>query len=137
MKDFVTAVTADKTEPIGPDITFTVDGYELVARAPGPGQMTLLLAAVGDTITDQQSVADSINWLFSLLEGEDRRHLKVRLLDNEDPFGAEEVAAILQYLIEEWSGKDSDKRSDSRSSRSRTGARSTGTRSTRASTPSA
>lgn len=135
MKDFVTAAKAqladDDEQSFGFDVPFTVDKgtdkeREMVAVKPSDGQVTIFLAMAGDDLAANTEVmSQSISFLYSLLTPEDKRYLKRRLLDVNDDFGAVEVAEILSYILEEWSGKDSGSRTDSRRSRRPAGTRST------------
>lgn len=131
MKDFVTAAKDHASEEFGFDVPFRVDKggpkeREMVAHKPSDGQITVFIAMAGDDLAaNSEVVAQSINFLYSLLEQEDRRYLRKRLLDMEDEFGAEEIANILSYILEEWSGKASGSRTDSPRSRPSTGPRST------------
>lgn len=122
MKEFITAARRleDEDVEVGHDVPFSVDGREIVAHAPTSSQFTLFMAAAVVGVSDADAIATSINFLFELLEPEDQRYLKRRLLVRNDDFGAEEIAEILSFLIEEWSGERPTKPSSaSANSRSR------------------
>lgn len=134
MKEFVTAVQAEDDADIFPDVEFKVDGEALTAYGPTSGQYALMIAAMGDMVSTPQYIATSINFLFSLLDTEDRQYIQQKLFDREDPFGAREIADILVFLVEEWSGRPTKSPSDSATSRSNGGRKSTATKRTGAST---
>jgi hypothetical protein len=67
-----------------------------------------------------------MNFFNSVLSVEDARYIRRRLLDMNDDFAADELIAILQWIMEEWSGKSGTSQGDSRASRRANGQRSTG-----------
>lgn len=129
MKEFITAkkrADADGDAEVMPDVEFTVDKHSIVAHGPTSSQLTLFMAAATGYGSDQDAIATSINFLWELMEPEDQRYLKRRLLVAADPFGAEDIADILTFLIQEWSSERPTKSSSgSVNSRSRSGSGST------------
>lgn len=133
MKEFQTAVKAQvaEDEDFGFDVDFEVDKgtdkeRKIVAHKPSDGQMTVLMAFVGDDLrSNAESVSAALTFFNSVLEIEDARYIRRRLLDMHDPFGADEVIAILTYLMEEWSGKSGTSQPASRGSRRQNGRSST------------
>lgn len=134
MKEFQTAVKAAvaEEEDFGFDLEFIIDkGVEgrerkIVAHKPSDGQMTVLMAFVGDDLrSNAESVSAALTFFNSVLEIEDARYIRRRLLNMNDPFGANEVIDILTYLMEEWSGKSGTSQGGSRASRRQNGRSST------------
>lgn len=135
MKEFITAAVATDEER-AEDIEIRVDGRDILVEGPGSGQLSLLMAALGDTSTEPFAVATMINFLFSMIGPSDARYLKSKLFDRDDPFGAKEISDILIYLVEEWSGRPTESRDASTTSRGRTGRTSTAASPRKASTRS-
>jgi hypothetical protein len=129
IKEFNTAakrVDADDDAEIMADVEFMVDKRKIVAHGPTSSQMTLFMSAATGYGSDADAIATSINFLWELMEDEDARYLKRRLLKADDKFGADDIANILTYLIEEWSGgRPTKPSSGSANSRSRSGSGST------------
>jgi len=128
MKSFSTAAknAEQKDESVGADVSFEFDGRTVLALAPTSAQMAVFLAAFSDQSGFGDSVAGIINFFHSLFERQDAVYFKRRLLDKNDPFDISDVTAILEYLIEEWSGHPTQPPSVSYPSESLGGPRLTG-----------
>jgi hypothetical protein len=133
MREFTTAIKAQEAEEgdFGFDLEFIIDKggdkeRKMTAYKPSEGQMTVLMAYVGDDLrTNAESVAAALNFFNSVLDVGDARYLRRRLLDKDDPFGPVEIIEILQWIMEEWSGKSGTSQGGSRASRRANGQRST------------
>ena len=121
MKEFMTAVQA-VTDQID-WIEFSQDGYVCRAvRTPSDGQVAFLMGRSGRHTPTQEKIAAILNFFDSTLDDETQVYISGRLLDPKDPFGLEEVQAILHFLMEEWSGNPTGSYSGSTTPPSPTGA---------------
>lgn len=137
MKDFVTAVVAEDDENDGA-ISFKHNDTEVTFFKPSEGQEIMLLAMGGRGMA-RDAVANFIQLFFELMDNDTQRYFSDILLDRKSGFGVYSeggIFDIFENLMEEWSGKDSQKPSASRASRRATGAKSTATTPVRASTSS-
>jgi hypothetical protein len=137
MREFVTAAKAvqDEGDTFGHDTMMKVDGREVWFMPATEGQMALLLSTDMLPTTDRISIG--VNLFFGLLRDDrDSDHFRTRMFDRKDPFGAGEIAEIVQALIEEWSGDPTQESSDSTPSPPSTGASSTARAPRKASTRS-
>src|SRR3954467_895480 len=116
MKEFITEVvetvidgetTEERTYP------FKIDGRECAAYKPKDGQFALLVAMIGDNSGWRTQAEGIINFFLNIVTPLDRVYFANRLLDRKDTFDVENVADILMYLIEEWSGNPTQESSDS------------------------
>ena len=126
MREFVTAAKAvqDDGDTFGRDTMMKVDGREVWFMPATEGQMALLLSTDMLPTTDRISIG--VNLFFGLLRDDrDSDHFRGRMFDRKDPFGAGEIAEIVQALIEEWSGDPTQESSDSTGSPPPTGESST------------
>lgn len=126
VREFTTAAKAadrrDDAELPEP-VTFTIDGRDVIFNPPTPGQLAMAVAVTG--MTDVQATADIINFFINLLGPNDQRFFRSRLFSPDDDFGPEEITAIVQGLIEEWSARPTKQPSDYLPSQSSDGRRST------------
>lgn len=137
MREFVTAAKAveDEGDTFGHDTTMKIDGRDVRFMPATEGQMALLLSTDMLPTTDRISIG--VNLFFNLLRDDtDSDHFRQRMFDRKDPFGAGEIAEIVQSLIEEWSGDPTQESSDSTGSPPPTGASSTAPARRKASTRS-
>lgn len=137
MREFVTAAKAvqDEGDTFGRDTDMSIDGRTVRFLPATEGQMALLLSTDMLPTTDRISIG--VNLFFNLLRDDtDSDYFRQRMFDRKDPFGAGEIAEIVQALIEEWSGDPTQESSDSTSSPPPTGASSTARAPRKASTRS-
>ena len=137
MREFVTAAKAVETEgdTFGRDTTVKIDGRDIRFLPATEGQMAMLLSTDMLPTTDRISIG--VNLFFNLLRDDtDSDYFRQRMFDRKDPFGAGEIAEIVQGLIEEWSGDPTQESSDSTPSPPSTGASSTAPARRKASTRS-
>jgi hypothetical protein len=126
MKSFETAVrdvVDEEEEDYG--LAFEVDGRELRCYRPHEGQVVLLMASFGRHSSQTDKVAGIIDFFVETLDEPSHQHLVGRLLDRNDPFSVEDVEAIMEWMIEEWSGRPTKRPSASPRRPKRTGPRST------------
>jgi hypothetical protein len=103
VKEFTTAVR-EVTED-SKDIPFTLDGKELIAHYPKDGQLAMLMVSIGRHRSQAEQIAGVIDFFVEVLDRESHEHIVNRLLDGDDPFGLEEITAIMEWMIEEWTGR--------------------------------
>lgn len=120
MKEFTTAVAEVVAEDDGTPVeeqfvAFKVDGRELHAYNPTPGQLTFMLANLGRGQTADSRFAAIINIMMESLRDEDKDYLESRLLtrDKAKRLDIKQVEEIFEYLTEEWFGTPTQSSSDS------------------------
>lgn len=126
-KSFSTAVASSVIKKTGEEeqYDFEVDGVQCVAFKPSEAQLAMALASMGRFSKDTDQIAAVINFLVGILDDRTNSYIVNRLLDRTDPFGLEQVQDILEWLIEEWSGRPTQKSSGSTESPPSTGPSST------------
>lgn len=136
MKEFATAARAVENEEADDryPYEFTLDGVLCRAREPKDGQVAVLMASTGRHSGTQDQIAGIINFFVSVLDADTHQFIVNKLLDPEDDFGLEapednpeaaSVQGIMEYLMEEWSGRPTKSSSASSASPKRGGRRST------------
>lgn len=131
IKEFTTSAKAaadDDTGALGKPIQVTVDEREVTFYPPTEGQLAVFFAGASDSSSQVNAVASTINFFFSLLDDDDIRYFKVRLFNRKDPFDAENIVEIVEYVIGEWSARPTKQPSDFMPSQSNTGRTSTARR---------
>jgi hypothetical protein len=122
IKSFTTAVDSvpesafEDAEPL----EFDLDGETFTAYPPTGGQLALVMASVGKHSQAVERVVAIIDFFDSLLDDEGQARIRERLMDRDDSFDLENVEAILDYLVKEWSARPTKRPSDYQQSRSRT-----------------
>jgi hypothetical protein len=123
IREFTTA--AREAEPSGDDpIEFVVDGHECICYKPQASQFAVLMASISRQSDWPTQVAGVINFFASVLDQPSHAYLTGRLLDREDPFGIEQVQEIIEWMVEEWTGRPTQSPSGSTQSRPSGGPRS-------------
>jgi hypothetical protein len=126
MREFTTAAEAVETtgDTFGKEVTIKIDGREVRFLPATEGQLAMVIGS--DAVPLMQKISTAINFFFGLVrDGRDADYFKQRLFDRADPFGAEQITAIVEALIEEWTGNPTQSSSDSTGSQDDTGAPST------------
>jgi hypothetical protein len=124
LKEFTTAAEAAETaEDEGKP--FTVDGRECRVYQPSSGQMAVLLASVSRTQDWTTQIAGIINFFVEVLDESSNSYIVGRLLDRTDPFGLDEVQSIIEWMVEDWTGRPMPSPSVSTPSRRNGGRKST------------
>lgn len=126
MREFTTAANeaASGDEP-DKGIPFMVDGFECRAFKPQDGQLAVLMATTGRHSSNEEQIAGLINFFVAVLNDESHGYIVSKLLDRRDKFGLDEVQDIMEWLIEEWSGRPTRSPSGSTSSPESVGPKST------------
>ena len=141
--EFDTAVARVLAEDEAPDeqplISFTVNERdpetdEIVnkvqchAYEPYEGAVVALLADVtGRRSKTTDKISGLVDFVMDIVDDETKAYLTDRLLDREDPFGAEDLSQIALGLIAEVGGRPTKLPSDFAPSRKTAGQRSTRT----------
>jgi hypothetical protein len=126
MKEFTSAAKAAVSDDDEDIITFKVDDAEVRAYPPSPGQLAMMFTSMGDYSTDPKKIAGVIDFILGLLDEDSSQLLGARLMDRRDPFELDQLTAIMEWLVEEWSARPTQPSPASTPSRSSTGRRSTG-----------
>ena len=107
MKEFMTAVHEAEKTPEDEDegTLFTVDGTECRCFKPSDGQMAVLLASISRSNDWMTQVAGIVNFFVEVLDDESHAYVTGRLLNRQDPFGLPEVQAIIEWMVEDWTGR--------------------------------
>lgn len=111
MKEFVTALQQSEEEQ--DSITFKIDKREIKAYRPTAAQYAIAMSALGRRNNTGQKLAAIIDFFVEVLDEESQIYVENRLLDRTDPFGLDDVDAILEWMIEEWSARPTEQPSDS------------------------
>lgn len=107
MKEFTTAANEAAQSPEEKDagMPFVVDGVECRAFQPKDGQLAVLMATTGRHSSTQEQIAGLINFFVAVLDKPSHTYIVNRLLDYNDPFGIAEVQGIMEWMMEEWTGR--------------------------------
>jgi len=126
VKEFTTAINeAEKKDDDEADLEFKVDGELVRAYKPSDGQLAFLMASTGRHSSPEEQIAGIINFFVATLDDESHTFIVNKLLNRRDPFGIEQVQNIMEWMIEEWSGRPTKSPSGSTRSRQSGGRKST------------
>lgn len=103
MKEFNTALKA-VTEDEAP-MVFKIDGQELHAYKPTDGQLALLLSAIGRHTNVQTRIAGVIDFFVNVMDEGSATYVTERLLSRTDPLEIEQVQEVMEWMVEEWTGR--------------------------------
>lgn len=108
--------------------TLTVDilGREIDIEYPGSGQVIYMTAELSEAQNDISQIGGLIQFIYHLVSPEDAQYIRQRLLDRMSGFDAEAVLDLVEYLVEEWSSRPTEKPSVSSPSPRKAGSTSTG-----------
>jgi hypothetical protein len=111
MKEFISAI---EEKPLHPDdvdvpLMFKIDGHECRAYRPTDGQMAMVMTSLGRHVSDATKVAGIIDFFITILDDESHQYVVERLLSRDDALGLEQVEEVMMWLIEEWSGRPTQK----------------------------
>lgn len=103
MKEFNSAVreATEDTELL----EFMVDGVTCRAYKPTDGQIAMTMASLGRHTSENQKIAGVIDFFVTILDEDSHRYIVDRLLSRDDPLGLQEVEDILEWMVEEWTGR--------------------------------
>lgn len=130
------ALKSDDNPLVGEPIEITIPDYEddevsipgrtLTLNPPRLHKFLMLSAqyeSAGDRLFDTMSIATQ--FVMETLSSEDGRYVRRRFNDEDDPFGLDALADIIQTFSEEWSTRPTGKSSGSSSSHTKRGSAST------------
>jgi len=103
MKEFVTAIE-EVTEPQD-EMKFSLDGHAMVAYKPTEGQLAMLMSSIGRHTSDSTKIAGIIDFFVAVLDKSSSDYVVERLLSREDPLGIPQVQDIMEWMVEEWTGR--------------------------------
>jgi hypothetical protein len=101
-------VAAEKealVEDTGLTFSFDKKGRVLHVHPPKSGQIALLMARLGRHSSFNDKMAGVIDFFVGILDEADYDYVVNRLLDPQDNLGIEEVQQVMEWLMEEWSGR--------------------------------
>jgi hypothetical protein len=104
MKEFTTAV-AEVTEDQEAPMVFKIDGQELRAYKPTEGQLAMLMAQLGRHTSETTKVAGIIDFFTSVMDEKSHQYVVTRLLSRDDPMELKQVEEVMEWMVEEWSGR--------------------------------
>lgn len=107
-------------------VPINVLGREIWLEYPGSGALALLAGQISVVQNDLEGAGHLINFIMSLVDDEDGRYIRAKLLDRKSGFDANDIADIATALMEEWAdGNPTSGPSVSSRQRPTTGANST------------
>jgi hypothetical protein len=101
--------TSTRTAQAGglPNVTFKLDGVQMVCRAPKNAQLAYLIAAASSGRSQEDQVASVLDFFEQTLDPPSLRVFRRRLLNTDDDFDFDDAMGIFAYVCEEWSGRPS------------------------------
>lgn len=141
MKEFIKATTSEQDQKAAESevITFMHWGREVRFYEPSDGQQ-LMMISMGGRNMSKDAASKFVQLVVALGDRDTQEYLNDLMFDRNSGFGLKVDGGLFdiwETIVEEWSGKDSEKPSGSAKSRSAAGRSSTGTSRRRASTSSA
>lgn len=105
MKEFTTAINEVIEGDTEAPMEFLLDGEKIRAYKPTEGQLAMLMASMGRHTTDQTKIAGIIDFFVAVLDEEGHQYVVSRLLSRDDPLGIVQVQEVMEWMIEEWTGR--------------------------------
>jgi len=107
VKEFTSSVASHAADgtPKLPELPFLLDGEDYVMRPPKNSQMAYIMAAQASGRTDADRVAAMLDFLEATLVEPGRERLRTRMLDSDDPLDLDVVEQIIEWAMQEWSGR--------------------------------
>ena len=104
MKEFTTALR-DAEQGTEEPVEFKLDDQVVKAYRPTDGQIAILMASIGRHTTESTKIAGVIDFFVATLDDESYNYVVNRLLSRDDPLELEQVQEVIEWMIEEWSGR--------------------------------
>lgn len=138
VKEFALALERELEDEPDELLPFTMQGddTQLYALMPTEADVALAAGALSQYAEDGEKVVAILDLFWSLMDDETARYLRRRLRDRKDRFGVPDVMNVLEWIIEERTGRPTKPSSGSTASQPSTGARSTANSPRKASTRS-
>lgn len=99
---------------------------EVELHSPGSGSLAYLAMSIAGAGNDLVQLGQVINFMMSIFDDDDARHIRGLLLDRNSGFDAEDIMDMAIYLVEEWSSRPTNPSTGSAQSPRQVGARTTG-----------
>lgn len=118
MKEFATAVSeafGEESEEEHPWV-IKLDDREMRFYRPTDAQFAMYMAATGRFASDNQRMAAMIDLFVNVFEPEDQAYLIDRMSSRANVLPLQTVQEMIEYMVEEWTGRPT--KSPSVSSRS-------------------
>lgn len=80
-------------------------GRKIKVHPPNSGQVAILMARMGRHSTFNDKMAGVIDFFVGILDEADYDYVVNRLLDPKDNLGIEEIQSVMEWLLEEWTGR--------------------------------
>jgi hypothetical protein len=112
------------------------DDTQLYAMTPTEADIALVAGAMSQYAEDGEKAVAILDLFWSLMDPPTARHLRRRLRDRSDRFQLADVMNVLEWIVEERTGRPTKPSSGSTASQPSTGARSTANSRRKASTRS-
>lgn len=138
VKEFALALEREIDDEPDEQMPFTMadDDTQLYALMPTESDVALAAGALSQYAEDGEKVVAVLDLFWSLMTEDTARHLRRRLRDRKDRFGVPDIMNVLEWIIEERTGRPTKPSSGSTASPPSTGARSTANSRPKASTRS-
>jgi hypothetical protein len=138
VKEFALALEREISDDEEELLPFKMAGDEtqLYAMMPTESDVALVAGAMSQYAEDGEKVVAIFDLFWSLMDDATGRHLRRRLRNRSDPFGIPDVMNVLEWIVEERTGRPTKPSSGSTASQPSTGARSTANSRPKASTRS-
>lgn len=107
MKEFTSSVRA-RTDGSGANLrnlSFTLDGESYTLRAPKEAQMAYLAASTSASKQVNDRIAGVLDFVEATLMQPGRERLRTRLLDPDDILELDIIVDIMDWAMEEWTGR--------------------------------
>lgn len=82
-----------------------VKARKIKVHPPTSGQVAILMSRLGRHSTMNDKMAGVIDFFVGILDEQDYDYVVNRLLDARDPLGIEEIQSVMEWLMEEWTGR--------------------------------
>lgn len=127
VKEFALALERELGDGQDELLPFTMAGsdVQLYALMPTESDIALVAGAMSQYAEDAEKAVAVLDLFWSLMDLETARHLRRRMRDRKDPFGVPDVMNVLEWVVEEATGRPTKPSSGSTASQPSTGARST------------
>lgn len=104
MKEFSTAIRDAVESPEAP-MEFKIDGQVIRAYRPTDGQIAMLMAALGRHTSESTKIAGVVDFFVATLDDDGYNYVTNRLLSREDALEMDQIQEVIEWMIEEWSGR--------------------------------
>jgi hypothetical protein len=106
VKEFTSSVQARTNgQPQLQNLPFTLDGVTYELRAPKQAQLAFLFASASLHRSSSDRVAAMLDFLEAALTPPGDEAIRLRLLDPEDALDLDAVMDIMNWAMEEWTGR--------------------------------